>query len=41
VLCDDSIACNSILVFAVMVLEKQEKSYGKVGVITDKYSGYS
>jgi hypothetical protein len=29
VLCDDSIACNSILVFAVIVLEKQEKVTGK------------
>ena len=41
VLCDDSIACNSKLEFAVMVLDKQEKSHGKVGEITDKYSVYS
>ena len=34
VLCDDSIACNSILEFAVMVFEKQEKSQGKVGVMS-------
>ena len=34
VLCYDSIARNSILVFAVMVFEKQVKSHGKVGVIT-------
>ena len=38
VLCDDSMACNSMLEFAVMVFEKQEKSHVKVGVITDKYS---
>jgi hypothetical protein len=39
-LCDDSIACNSILVFAVMVLDKQAECQGKAGVITDKYSVY-
>ena len=41
VLCYDSIARNSKLGFAVMALDKQGKSHGKVGVITDKSSGYS
>ena len=41
VLCYDSMACNSILVFALMVFEKQEKRHGKVGVITDKNRVYS
>ena len=37
VLCDDSIAGNSILEFAVMVFEKQVKSHGKVGEMSRKY----
>jgi hypothetical protein len=41
VLCDDSMARNSMLGFAVIVFEKQEKSHVKVAVITDKYSVYS